>query len=213
MLVKNVKYKLVSWGFREFGWNVQSITCVQHFKILALWCSYRGFTFHFLFFWYLYFQDCWVQFSNLSNLFPTRSDLVLPTFRARHIKRRLYNAFILPAFNYCSDVWHFCSKRSKDKLEQLNKKALRTVLNSNLDYETLLRITGSVNLESSRVQNMLVTTYKILYEIAPPWKNEQRRTTSEVLKNWINLELLQPAMDYNRSDMLLLKYGIRCLIT
>ena len=46
-----------------------------------------------------------------------------------HIKRRLYmyNAFILPAFNYCSDVWHFCNKRSNDKLEQLNKQALRTV--------------------------------------------------------------------------------------
>ena len=46
-----------------------------------------------------------------------------------HIKQRLYmyNAFILPAFNYCSDVWHLCSKRSNDKLEQLNKQALRTV--------------------------------------------------------------------------------------
>ena len=86
-----------------------------------------------------------------------------------HIKRRLYNAFILPVFNYCSDVWHFCSKRSKDKLEQLNKQALRTVLNSNSDYETLLRIIGSVNLESSRVQNMLITTYKTLYGIAPPY--------------------------------------------
>ena len=70
----------------------------------------------------------------------------------------------------CSDVWHFCSKRSKDKLEQLNKQALRTVLNSNSDYETLLlRIIGSVNLESSRVQNMLITTYKTLYGIAPPY--------------------------------------------
>ena len=25
-----------------------------------------------------------------------------------HTKRRLYNAFILPVFNYCSDVWDFC---------------------------------------------------------------------------------------------------------
>ena len=86
-----------------------------------------------------------------------------------HIKRRLYKAFILPVFNYCSDVWHFCSKRSKAKLEQLNKQALRTVLNSNSDYETLLRIIGSVNLESSRVQNMLITTYKTLYDTAPPY--------------------------------------------
>lgn len=67
------------------------------------------------------------------------------------------------------NIWHFCSKCCKDKLEQLNKQALRAVLNSNLDYETLLRIMGSVNLESSFIQNMLVTTYKTLYEIAPPY--------------------------------------------
>ena len=36
-------------------------------------------------------------------------------------------------------------------------------------HETLLRIIGSVNLESSRVQNMLITTYKTLYDIAPPY--------------------------------------------
>lgn len=52
-----------------------------------------------------------------------------------YIKRKLYNAFILSAFNYCSDVWHFCRKCSKRKLEQSNKQALRTVLNSNGDYE------------------------------------------------------------------------------
>ena len=40
---------------------------------------------------------------------------------------------------------------------------------SNSDYETLLRIIGSVNLESSPVQNMLITTYKTLYGIAPPY--------------------------------------------
>ena len=63
-------------------------------------------------------------------------------------------------------------------MKRFNKQALRTVLNSNLDYETLLKIIGSVNLESSRVQNMLVTKYKTLYGIA--LKNEQQRTTSEV---------------------------------
>ena len=63
-------------------------------------------------------------------------------------------------------------------MKRFDKQALKTVLNSNLDYETLLKIIGSVNLESSRVQNMLVTTYKTLYGIA--LKNEQQRTTSEV---------------------------------
>ena len=40
------------------------------------------------------------------------------------------------------------------------------------------------------------------------WKNEQQRTTSRYPK-----PVLQPRMDYNRSYMLLLKYGIRCLMT
>ena len=75
---------------------------------------------------------------------------------SNHIKWRLYDAVNLPAFNYCSDVWHFCSKRSKDNSEQLNKQALlRMFLNSYLDNETLLN--PSVNHESSRVQNILVT--------------------------------------------------------
>ena len=60
-----------------------------------------------------------------------------------------------------------------------NKQALRTNLNTNLDYETLLKIIGSVNLESSRVQNMLVTTYKTLYGLAPPYLRSllEERTT------------------------------------
>ena len=41
---------------------------------------------------------------------------------------RLYKAFILPHFYYCSTVWHFCSKRDSDKLETLNKHILRFIL-------------------------------------------------------------------------------------
>ena len=44
-------------------------------------------------------------------------------------KLKLYNAFILPHFQYCSTIWHFCSARIRDKLESLNKRALRVVLN------------------------------------------------------------------------------------
>ena len=82
---------------------------------------------------------------------------------SNHIKWRLYDAVKLPAFNYCSDVWHFCSKRSKDNSEQLNKQVLRMFLNSYLDNETLLKIVVSVNLESSPVQNILVTSCTRLF--------------------------------------------------
>ena len=38
---------------------------------------------------------------------------------------RLYKAFILPHFCYCSMVWHFSSKQDSDKLDLLNKRILR----------------------------------------------------------------------------------------
>jgi len=42
-------------------------------------------------------------------------------------RRDLYKAFILSHFNYCSETWHFCNKKSADKLEMLNKRAFRCV--------------------------------------------------------------------------------------
>ena len=54
-------------------------------------------------------------------------------------KLKLYNAFILPHFQYCSTVWHFCSTRNCDKLESLNKCALRIVFNDKVSsYQQLL---------------------------------------------------------------------------
>ena len=38
-------------------------------------------------------------------------------------KTRLYKAFIMPYFLYCSCVWHFCVVRNAQKLELLNKQA------------------------------------------------------------------------------------------
>ena len=45
---------------------------------------------------------------------------------------QLYKDFALPRFQYCSVVWHFCSFscsfRNSEKLESLNKRALRVDL-------------------------------------------------------------------------------------
>ena len=40
---------------------------------------------------------------------------------------RLYKAFILPHFCYCSMVGHFSSKQNSDKLDLLNKRILRFI--------------------------------------------------------------------------------------
>ena len=63
-------------------------------------------------------------------------------------KLKLYYAFILPHFQYCSMVWHFCSARNCEKLESLNtgKRALRIVFNR-------------------RIQNIIVNHYLQMFEL------------------------------------------------
>ena len=59
-------------------------------------------------------------------------------------RRDLYKAFILPHFNYCSETWHFCNKKSADKLELVNKRALRFVFrDKSSPYEELVSVSVS----------------------------------------------------------------------
>lgn len=48
---------------------------------------------------------------------------------SKDVRARLYKAFILPFFQYCSAVCHCCGVRSSDKLELLNIQAMRLVFN------------------------------------------------------------------------------------
>ena len=51
---------------------------------------------------------------------------------------RLYKAFILPHFYFCSSVWHFCGTRNIQKLEAVNKRFLRFILNDYTSHYTTL---------------------------------------------------------------------------
>ena len=78
-------------------------------------------------------------------------------------KLKLYNASILPHLQYCSTVWHFCSARNRDKLESLNKRALRVVFNDKVSsYQQLLYKSEGSNLYNRLIQNMLITIHKCL---------------------------------------------------
>ena len=35
------------------------------------------------------------------------------------VKCKVYKAFIVPYFRYCSVLWHFCGARKRDKLEKV----------------------------------------------------------------------------------------------
>ena len=76
---------------------------------------------------------------------------------------KLYKAFVLPHFQYCSVVWHFCSSRNSEKLALLNKRALRVVFNDReLTYSQLLDRATATSLCNLRVQNMLMYPYQFL---------------------------------------------------
>ena len=50
----------------------------------------------------------------------------------KQCKNTLYNSYIGSNFNYCPLVWMFTGKLNMDKLEKMNKRALRYVENQNI---------------------------------------------------------------------------------
>ena len=52
---------------------------------------------------------------------------------------RLYKVFIMPHFHHYSSVWHFCAARSTEKIDTLNKRILRFILQDhNSPYDSLI---------------------------------------------------------------------------
>ena len=97
--------------------------------------------------------------------------------RARHkrllpekAKIILNKAYFLPHLNYCSLVWHHCSKRNSDKLEKLNLRCLRFVFN---DYESncdkLLKRIDHSSLQNSRYCDLLILIHKAIHNSSPTY--------------------------------------------
>ena len=77
---------------------------------------------------------------------------------------KLYKAFILPHFYYCSSVWHFCGARNADKVDNLNKRILRFILQDySSPYDILLSKVNMKSLFIRRLQNFMITLYKSLF--------------------------------------------------
>ena len=84
---------------------------------------------------------------------------------SKDVRARLYKAFVLPYFQYCSAVWHCCGVRSSDKLE-----AMRLIFNDfTSNYSFLLNELESdfVSLRDARIQDMLTLLYKCFLNLAP----------------------------------------------
>ena len=83
-------------------------------------------------------------------------------------KLQIYKSAVLPYFNYCSLVWHFCRASDRKKIECINERGLRAVYcDWNSSYAELLTRAKFTTLHNMRLQNMAIFMYKIKHKLPP----------------------------------------------
>ena len=71
-------------------------------------------------------------------------------------------------FNYCPLVWIFSSKRSLNRIENLQKRALCFVLDDyNSSYELLFENSGKTTMNFARERLLCIEVYKNLNSLIP----------------------------------------------
>ena len=78
-----------------------------------------------------------------------------------NLKRVLINSYIISNINYCPLVWIFSTAKSLNKIESLQKRALRFLYNDySISYEDLLEKAGKVKMSVNRLRNLCVKIKK-----------------------------------------------------
>lgn len=91
----------------------------------------------------------------------------------KQCKNTLYNSYIGSNFNYCPLVWMFIAKLNMDKLEKMNKSALRFIENQNImPYEELCREANKLTITQRCIKSVTIQMYKIKSKMAPTYLQE-----------------------------------------
>ena len=88
-------------------------------------------------------------------------------------KRIVIESFILANFNYCPLVWHFCSCASMKKLERIQERSFRLLLNDHeSDYDQLLAKVKKPTLEIRRIKLLATEIFKTINNLNPSYMKE-----------------------------------------
>ena len=97
-------------------------------------------------------------------------------------RMNMYNALVVPYFNYCSTVWDNIDKGLSDKIQRLQNRAARILTFSS--YETrssiLLDELSWESLENKRLEQLAVIMYKIHNNLSPLYLRQIFTNTSTV---------------------------------
>ena len=104
-------------------------------------------------------------------------------------RKILVNSFIYANFNYCPLVWHFSSKKSINKIENIQRRAIKFLLNDySSDYETLLKKADKCTMEVKRLRTLALEIFKAFNDKSPSFikdyfeKNENSISRKHDLK-------------------------------
>ena len=107
-------------------------------------------------------------------------------------KLKIFNAFIASHFNFCPLIYDQCSFTLARKLEKMQERALRFVLNDfSSTYNELLRSCKKVPLAQTRKQLMAEQVFKIIHDLAPPFTKSffTQKHSSYSLRDMHKLEI------------------------
>ena len=110
----------------------------------------------------------------------------------------LVNTFVVSNFNYCCLVWNFSSAQSLNKIQNLQKRALRFLLNNNNStYENLLEKSDYPNMNLRRQRTLCMEIYKTLNELNPGYTNAifKLRNTNRLTREKYKLHLEIPKLN------------------
>ena len=103
-------------------------------------------------------------------------------------KKTLINSYFYSSFNYCPLVWMFSSAKSLNKVESLQKRALRFLYEDYVSsYEELLQKAGKETMKVNRLRSLCIEIYKLINNINPTYMNEifkLRKISREVHSNY-----------------------------
>ena len=118
----------------------------------------------------------------------------LKRFLGNEERKVLINSFVLSNFNYCPLVWMLTSTKSLHKMEAIQERVLRFMLNDyESSYEDLFKKSGNPSMNLRRTRSLCIEIYKTINNLNPEFmKNlfKVRKTNRAQREQYkLNLEI------------------------
>ena len=116
-----------------------------------------------------------VQVSNICKRASKQLNVLKGTGKnlCRLGKLNIYHSFILPNFNYCPLIWHFCGEVNTKKIEKIQVRPLRFIYSDySSSYESLLIKSQLPSLKVRRMRTIALESFKILNNLSPAYSND-----------------------------------------